>query len=127
MNTPNIRRSKTLCGFEKKPHRKRSQSQTISAQAPHAVTKRHWAPSFRLSSCVWQSCRVRYLFFHQLWLSMEQHVCINAPGWGSVNLSQLTHHPPISQITHHPSISQITHHPPISQITHHPPKLGYCY
>ena len=25
-----------------------------------------------------------------------------APGWGSVNLSQFTRHPPISQITHHP-------------------------
>jgi len=33
--------------------------------------------------------------FYQLRLSMEHHVSIsiNAPGWGSVNLSQFTHHP----------------------------------
>jgi len=38
----------------------------------------------------------RVLVFHQLRLSMEHHVrvSINAPGWGLVNLSQLTQHPP---------------------------------
>ena len=41
------------------------------------------------SSRLWQGCRVRYLFFGQLWLSMEHHVRVSiiAPGWGSVNLS----------------------------------------
>jgi len=44
------------------------------------------------TSHVWQSRRVRYLFFDQLWLSMEQ-VSIIATGWGSVNLSMFTYHP----------------------------------
>jgi len=36
-----------------------------------------------------------YLLFHQLWLSMEHCMqgSIEAPGWGSVNRSQFTHHP----------------------------------
>ena len=56
------------------------------------------------SSLVWQTRRVRHLFFDQLWLSMEHHMWVSviAPGLGSVNLSKFTHHPPISQITHHP-------------------------
>ena len=51
--------------------------------------------SYNWSFHVRQSCRVRYLFFYQWWLSMEHHVWVskNAPGWGSVNLSQITHHP----------------------------------
>ena len=50
----------------------------------------------RFSSRAWQSCRVRYLFSDQLRLSMEHHarVSIIVPGWGSINLSNFTHHPP---------------------------------
>jgi len=39
-------------------------------------------------------------------------VSIIAPGSGSVNLSQFTHHPPISQITHHPPKSFAYHEAP---------------
>jgi len=49
------------------------------------------------SYSIWQRCRVSYLFFHQLLLSMEHHVwvSINAPDWGSINLNQIyTYNPP---------------------------------
>jgi len=48
----------------------------------------HGAPS----SQVWQSRRVKYLFFTSYGLAWSMSII--APGWGSVNLSRFTHHPP---------------------------------
>jgi len=61
--------------------------------------RKRWAFAHWLSqptSRIWQSCRVRYLFFDQLRLSMKHHAqaSIIAPGWESVNLSKFTHYLP---------------------------------
>ena len=44
------------------------------------------------SSRVWQRCWIRYLV--RLSTEYRARVSINTPGWGSVNLSRFTRHPP---------------------------------
>ena len=70
-----------------------------------------WVLSLHLYTFFLANMPGEILVFRQLRFSMEQHVGVSiiGPRWGSVNLSQFTHHPPISQITHHP------------------PKSGYSY
>ena len=48
------------------------------------ITAKYIKSTVQSSSCVWQRCRVRHLFFGQLWLGMEHHVRVSiiAPGWG---------------------------------------------
>jgi len=43
---------------------------------------------------IWRSCRVGYLLFHQLCVSMGHHMRGGtiAPGWGSANLMLFTHY-----------------------------------